>query len=188
MLSKSNVHTFWRLRRGLRYSFVDQVETARKAQFEKFSRAGTAHFDPAQPIGLDFTVQGVNDENRYSVSKGAHRNLKRAERARIAVNKILALVDSLIAKTRSWEDERRKVFLYDELIRPRKAKRTCHKNSPTKIRVIATNVHIIKAEEILSQWRINHIRRPTVHSDPILSKLHCCVLHQPLHCMLASCK
>ncbi|KAK9104154.1 hypothetical protein Scep_020998 [Stephania cephalantha] len=55
------------------------------------------------------------DENRYSVSRGAHRNLKRAERARIAVNKIPALVDSLIAKTRSWEDERRKVFLYDEV-------------------------------------------------------------------------
>ncbi|KAK9121846.1 hypothetical protein Syun_019463 [Stephania yunnanensis] len=72
-------------------------------------------FDPAQPIGLDFTVQGVNDENRYSVSRGAHRNLKRAERSRIAVNKIPALVDSLIAKTRSWEDERRKVFLYDEV-------------------------------------------------------------------------
>lgn len=26
-----------------------------------------------------------------------------------------ALVDSLIAKTKSWEEERRKVFLYDEV-------------------------------------------------------------------------
>ncbi|KHG06965.1 65-kDa microtubule-associated 8 -like protein [Gossypium arboreum] len=55
------------------------------------------------------------DENRYSVSRGAHRNLRRAERARVTVNKIPALVDSLIAKTKSWEEERRKVFLYDEV-------------------------------------------------------------------------
>ncbi|OVA09525.1 Microtubule-associated protein [Macleaya cordata] len=55
------------------------------------------------------------DENRYSVSRGAHKNLKRAERARITVNKIPALVDSLIEKTKSWEEERKKVFLYDEV-------------------------------------------------------------------------
>ncbi|KAK8526315.1 hypothetical protein V6N12_020792 [Hibiscus sabdariffa] len=87
------------------------------------------------------------DENRYSVRRGAHRNLRRAERARLQKShdlldrvkplafylkadacmyvflelKILrnrfhaALVDSLIAKTKSWEEERRKVFLYDEV-------------------------------------------------------------------------
>ncbi|XP_022726346.1 65-kDa microtubule-associated protein 8-like [Durio zibethinus] len=55
------------------------------------------------------------DDNRYSVSRGAHRNLRRAEKARVTVNKIPALVDSLIAKTKSWEEERRKVFLYDEV-------------------------------------------------------------------------
>ncbi|OMO88160.1 Microtubule-associated protein, MAP65/Ase1/PRC1 [Corchorus olitorius] len=57
------------------------------------------------------------DENRYTVSRsrGAHRNLRRAERARVTVNKIPALVDSLIAKTKSWEEERKKVFLYDEV-------------------------------------------------------------------------
>ncbi|KAK2636782.1 hypothetical protein Ddye_031574 [Dipteronia dyeriana] len=55
------------------------------------------------------------DENRYSVSRGAHRNLRRAEKARVIVNKIPALVDSLIAKTKSWEEERDKVFLYDEV-------------------------------------------------------------------------
>ncbi|KAJ6770255.1 MICROTUBULE-ASSOCIATED PROTEIN MAP65/ASE1/PRC1-RELATED [Salix purpurea] len=43
------------------------------------------------------------DENRYSASRGAHLNLKRAERARILVNKIPALVDTLVAKTRAWE-------------------------------------------------------------------------------------
>ncbi|KAK4488763.1 hypothetical protein RD792_004548 [Penstemon davidsonii] len=55
------------------------------------------------------------DENRYSVSRGAHKNLKRAERARVMVNKLPALVDLLICKTKSWEDERKKVFLYDEV-------------------------------------------------------------------------
>ncbi|KAF8390641.1 hypothetical protein HHK36_025168 [Tetracentron sinense] len=55
------------------------------------------------------------DENRYTVSRGAHKNLKRAERARITVKKIPALVDLLIAKTKCWEEERRKVFLYDEV-------------------------------------------------------------------------
>ncbi|XP_062157075.1 65-kDa microtubule-associated protein 8 isoform X2 [Alnus glutinosa] len=54
------------------------------------------------------------DENRYSVSRGAHKNLRRAERARITANKIPALVDLLLAKTKSWEEERKKVFLYDE--------------------------------------------------------------------------
>ncbi|KAH9708235.1 65-kDa microtubule-associated protein 8 [Citrus sinensis] len=55
------------------------------------------------------------DENRYSVSRGAHRNLRRAERARVTVKKIPALVDSLFAMTKSWEEERKKVFLYDEV-------------------------------------------------------------------------
>ncbi|KAK4402650.1 microtubule-associated protein 8 [Sesamum angolense] len=57
----------------------------------------------------------LQDENRYSVSRGAHKNLKRAERARVMVNKIPALVDLLISKTRNWEEERKKVFLYDEV-------------------------------------------------------------------------
>ncbi|GAA0161053.1 non-motor microtubule binding protein [Lithospermum erythrorhizon] len=55
------------------------------------------------------------DENRYSVHRGAHKNLRRAERARLMVHKIPALVDLLIAKTKSWEEERKKVFLYDEV-------------------------------------------------------------------------
>ncbi|KAL5725509.1 hypothetical protein ACHQM5_008646 [Ranunculus cassubicifolius] len=55
------------------------------------------------------------DENRYSVSRGAHKNLKRAERARITVNKIPGLIESLVEKTRSWEEERKKSFLYDEV-------------------------------------------------------------------------
>lgn len=55
------------------------------------------------------------DDNRYSVRRGAHKNLKRAEHARLMVYKIPALVDLLIAKTKEWEDERKKAFLYDEV-------------------------------------------------------------------------
>ncbi|KAM7250839.1 hypothetical protein ACFE04_022722 [Oxalis oulophora] len=53
------------------------------------------------------------DDNRYNASRGAHKNLKRAEKARVLVNKIPALVDSLIAKTRVWEEEREIEFTYD---------------------------------------------------------------------------
>ncbi|TKY46956.1 65-kDa microtubule-associated protein 1 [Spatholobus suberectus] len=52
------------------------------------------------------------DENRYNASRGAHLNLKRAEKARILVNKIPALVDTLVAKTRAWE-EVHNMFTYD---------------------------------------------------------------------------
>ncbi|KAI0511924.1 hypothetical protein KFK09_012558 [Dendrobium nobile] len=53
------------------------------------------------------------DENRYNSSRGAHLNLKRAEKARILVNKIPALVDTLVAKTRTWEESRGMSFTYD---------------------------------------------------------------------------
>ncbi|KAM7251846.1 hypothetical protein ACFE04_023729 [Oxalis oulophora] len=61
------------------------------------------------------------DHKRYSVSRGAHKNLRRAERARVIVNRIPGkinksrLVGSLIAKTKSWEEETNKLFLYDEV-------------------------------------------------------------------------
>ncbi|CAA3021709.1 65-kDa microtubule-associated 1-like [Olea europaea subsp. europaea] len=53
------------------------------------------------------------DENRYNASRGAHLNLKRAEKARILVNKIPALVDSLVSKTRTWEQDNGITFAYD---------------------------------------------------------------------------
>lgn len=53
------------------------------------------------------------DENRYNAGRGAHINLKRAERARITISKIPAMVDNLISRTLAWEDERKKSFLYD---------------------------------------------------------------------------
>ncbi|KAI9080838.1 hypothetical protein K1719_037147 [Acacia pycnantha] len=55
------------------------------------------------------------DEKRYTVCRGNHKNLRRAERARILVKKIPALVDMLTDMTRSWEEERNKVFLYDQV-------------------------------------------------------------------------
>uniref|UniRef100_A0A7N0U1W5 Uncharacterized protein n=1 Tax=Kalanchoe fedtschenkoi TaxID=63787 RepID=A0A7N0U1W5_KALFE len=53
------------------------------------------------------------DDNRYSSSRGAHINLKRAEKARILITKIPALVDSLVAKTRAWEENHGITFTYD---------------------------------------------------------------------------
>ncbi|XP_061348787.1 65-kDa microtubule-associated protein 6-like [Gastrolobium bilobum] len=53
------------------------------------------------------------DHNRYSAGRGAHINLKRAERARVTVSKIPAMVDNLINKTLAWEDEKKTYFLYD---------------------------------------------------------------------------
>ncbi|KAF6164825.1 hypothetical protein GIB67_030697 [Kingdonia uniflora] len=52
------------------------------------------------------------DENRYNAGKGAHLTLKRAEKARVAVNKLPALVDALALKARAWEKERRVEFMY----------------------------------------------------------------------------
>ncbi|XP_058218804.1 65-kDa microtubule-associated protein 1-like [Rhododendron vialii] len=53
------------------------------------------------------------DDNRYNASRGAHLNLKRAEKARVLVNKIPALVETLVAKTRAWEEDRGLSFAYD---------------------------------------------------------------------------
>ncbi|XP_023550078.1 65-kDa microtubule-associated protein 6-like [Cucurbita pepo subsp. pepo] len=53
------------------------------------------------------------DENRYNAGRGSHVNLKRAERARLSVSKIPAIVDNLINRTLAWEDERKTMFLYD---------------------------------------------------------------------------
>ncbi|CAL9757282.1 unnamed protein product [Musa acuminata subsp. burmannicoides] len=53
------------------------------------------------------------DDNRYNSSRGAHLNLKRAEKARVLVNKIPALVDMLVAKTHTWEEDRGMSFTYD---------------------------------------------------------------------------
>lgn len=55
------------------------------------------------------------DENRYSAGRGAHKNLKRAEKARILVSKIPCLVENLSAKLRAWEMDKGIPFLYDKV-------------------------------------------------------------------------
>ncbi|XP_004511089.1 65-kDa microtubule-associated protein 5 isoform X2 [Cicer arietinum] len=55
------------------------------------------------------------DENRYSAVRGAHKNLKRAEKARILVSKIPSLLDNLIAKVKAWELEKGIPFLYEKV-------------------------------------------------------------------------
>lgn len=53
------------------------------------------------------------DDNRYNCGKGTHLILRRAEKARVIVNKIPAMVEALISKARTWEVDRRTEFLYD---------------------------------------------------------------------------
>ncbi|KAK4746956.1 hypothetical protein SAY87_025993 [Trapa incisa] len=55
------------------------------------------------------------DENRYSAGRGAHKNLKRAEKARILASKIPSMLDSLKLKTKSWESEKGIPFLYNKV-------------------------------------------------------------------------
>ncbi|KAG8656610.1 65-kDa microtubule-associated protein 5 [Manihot esculenta] len=54
------------------------------------------------------------DENRYSAGRGAHKNLKRAEKARILVSKIPSILENLTAKVKAWELEKGIPFLYDK--------------------------------------------------------------------------
>ncbi|KAG9157346.1 hypothetical protein Leryth_004987 [Lithospermum erythrorhizon] len=63
-----------------------------------------------ESLGLEVNIQ---DDNRYNAGRGAHLALKRAEKARVLVNKLPAMVEALAAKTRSWEDERGIEFSYD---------------------------------------------------------------------------
>ncbi|KAK6142887.1 hypothetical protein DH2020_023235 [Rehmannia glutinosa] len=53
------------------------------------------------------------DDNRYNAGRGTHLMLKRAEKARVIVNKIPAMVDALKSKAKTWEKERKTEFLYD---------------------------------------------------------------------------
>lgn len=54
------------------------------------------------------------DQNRYNAGRGAHINLKRAEKARILVSKLPYLLDSLTAKTKAWEKEKGIPFMFDK--------------------------------------------------------------------------
>ncbi|KAB1226674.1 65-kDa microtubule-associated protein 5 [Morella rubra] len=55
------------------------------------------------------------DENRYSAGRGAHKNLKRAEKARNLVSKIPSICENLTAKVKAWEMEKGIPFLYDKV-------------------------------------------------------------------------
>ncbi|KAK3228660.1 hypothetical protein Dsin_000541 [Dipteronia sinensis] len=54
------------------------------------------------------------DENRYSAGRGAHKNLKRAEKARTLVSKIPSMVENLTGKVKCWEMEKGVPFLFDQ--------------------------------------------------------------------------
>ncbi|CAH2058792.1 unnamed protein product [Thlaspi arvense] len=54
------------------------------------------------------------DENRFSAVRGAHKNLKRAEKARSLISKIPAMIDGLATKVKAWEQERGVPFLCDK--------------------------------------------------------------------------
>ncbi|PKU83239.1 65-kDa microtubule-associated protein 5 [Dendrobium catenatum] len=54
------------------------------------------------------------DQNRYSAGRGAHINLKRAEKARLLVSKIPSLLETLTAKVKAWESDKGACFLYDK--------------------------------------------------------------------------
>ncbi|XP_004514978.1 65-kDa microtubule-associated protein 3 [Cicer arietinum] len=53
------------------------------------------------------------DENRYNTGRGTHLNLKRAEKARVLVNKLPAMTDKLTSKTVAWEKDKGTEFIYD---------------------------------------------------------------------------
>lgn len=55
------------------------------------------------------------DQNRYNAGRGAHKNLKRAEKARILVSKIPSLLENLTAKIKTWEKEKGIPFMYNKM-------------------------------------------------------------------------
>ncbi|CAN6443456.1 unnamed protein product [Victoria cruziana] len=55
------------------------------------------------------------DQNRYSAGRGAHKSLKRAEKARILISKMPSMLEALKSKAKAWEKEKGEVFLYDKV-------------------------------------------------------------------------
>ncbi|CAD6272153.1 unnamed protein product [Miscanthus lutarioriparius] len=55
------------------------------------------------------------DQNRYNAGRGAHINLKRAEKARTLVNKLPSLVENLTAKIKAWEKEKGIPFMFNKV-------------------------------------------------------------------------
>ncbi|XP_023541349.1 65-kDa microtubule-associated protein 5 [Cucurbita pepo subsp. pepo] len=55
------------------------------------------------------------DDKRYNAGRGAHKNLKRAEKGRVLVTKLPSMVENLAAKVKAWESERGITFSYEKL-------------------------------------------------------------------------
>ncbi|KAF8765647.1 hypothetical protein HU200_008140 [Digitaria exilis] len=55
------------------------------------------------------------DQNRYNAGRGAHLNLKHAEKARVLVSKIPSLLENLTAKIKLWEKEKGIPFMFDKV-------------------------------------------------------------------------
>ncbi|KAK3138787.1 hypothetical protein QOZ80_5AG0373420 [Eleusine coracana subsp. coracana] len=55
------------------------------------------------------------DQNRYTAGRGAHKNLKRAEKARMLVSKIPSLLENLNAKVKAWEKEKGTPFMFNKM-------------------------------------------------------------------------
>lgn len=55
------------------------------------------------------------DQNRYNAVRGAHINLKRAEKARILVSKLPYLLENLTAKIKAWEKEMGIPFIFNKV-------------------------------------------------------------------------
>ncbi|KAI3926966.1 hypothetical protein MKX01_032881 [Papaver californicum] len=65
--------------------------------------------------GLRIMKGYAKDQNRYSAGRGAHKNLKREEKARTLVSKIPSLVENLKAKVIVWEEDKGIQFMYDKI-------------------------------------------------------------------------
>ncbi|MED6132585.1 hypothetical protein PIB30_020412 [Stylosanthes scabra] len=98
----------------LLHSMDDQIRKAKEQALSRrdiLDRVEKWKFAAEEEKWLD---EYERDENRYSAVRGAHKNLKRAEKARSLVGKIPSLVESLIAKVKTWEAEKGIPFLYEK--------------------------------------------------------------------------
>ncbi|KAL3645237.1 hypothetical protein CASFOL_010417 [Castilleja foliolosa] len=91
----------------LQISKIKEQALSRKDILEKVEKWMTA-------CGEESWLEEYNrDGNRYNAGRGAHLTLKRAEKARVLVNKLPAMVDTLTSKATAWENERGVHFTYD---------------------------------------------------------------------------
>ncbi|CAK8561153.1 unnamed protein product [Lathyrus sativus] len=96
-------------------SMDDQIKMAKEQALSRrdiLDRVEKWKFAAEEEKWLD---EYEKDENRYSAVRGAHKNLKRAEKARILVSKIQSMVENLTAKVKAWETEKGIPFLYEKV-------------------------------------------------------------------------